>query len=433
MGLKKIQTYGVVSTPLSNTQRWLCFLSIFFIGVMAALNLFKAAPVIQYIAADLNMPQTMVSQIMGSYSLPAVILAFPAMWLCQKMGFKFATVLSTSVMLLGTLVCSFVDDAQMFLLGRVLEGSGYGLIAIIGPNMVPRLFSEKKMGLTMGIWSQWLTIGPVLSFFITPVIFGIGGGAAVPFSWRGVWLFSLALEAICIIFALLCFKMPAIGENELAAKKVKATETKKSGRSFMGAAMVVSAFFMVYVFIYVCNIGTFYPTFLQNNKGMTVMESSMLTNVISILGIIIGIASGILADKLKARKWFVVIGYLFAAVACFFFLYTNGPDLVGPWVGAICMAFVVGMVPTCTRALIPAIVVDPKKTDTALTTMGFFLSLAKVIGGYTVSPILVAIGYYANAMWVMAPLALLAAVVVAIFVKSERAAKALREQDEQSQ
>lgn len=91
------------------------------------------------------------------------------------------------------------------------------------------------------------------------------------------------------------------------------------------------------------------------------------------------------------------------------------------------------MVPTCTRALIPAIVVDPKKTDTALTTMGFFLSLAKVIGGYTVSPILVAIGYYANAMWVMAPLALLAAVVVAIFVKSERAAKALREQDEQSQ
>ena len=201
----------------------------------------------------------------------------------------------------------------------------------------------------------------------------------------------------------------------------------------MGAAMVVSAFFMVYVFIYVCNIGTFYPTFLQNNKGMTVMESSMLTNVISILGIIIGIASGILADKLKARKWFVVIGYLFAAVACFFFLYTNGPDLVGPWVGAICMAFVVGMVPTCTRALIPAIVVDPKKTDTALTTMGFFLSLAKVIGGYTVSPILVAIGYYANAMWVMAPLALLAAVVVAIFVKSERAAKALREQDEQSQ
>ena len=52
--------------------------------------------------------------------------------------------------------------------------------------------------------------------------------------------------------------------------------------------------------------------------------------------------------------------------------------------------------------------------------MAFATGVAQVVGGYIVSPIVTSIGYQANAQFVLTPLALLAAVLVIVFVKSDR-------------
>ena len=72
---------------------------------------------------------------------------------------------------------------------------------------------------------------------------------------------------------------------------------------------------------------------------------------------------------------------------------------------------------------------EPKKTDLVLATMAFATGLAQVIGGYVVSPIVTSVGYLANAQFVMAPLALLAAVLVVVFVKSDRSVAKVRKQE----
>ena len=61
MGISK---WGVQNRQLTPKERWLSFGTILLVATLAALNMFKASPAIQYIASDMEMPQSMVSQIM---------------------------------------------------------------------------------------------------------------------------------------------------------------------------------------------------------------------------------------------------------------------------------------------------------------------------------------------------------------------------------
>lgn len=97
-----------------------------------------------------------------------------------------------------------------------------------------------------------------------------------------------------------------------------------------------------------------------------------------------------------------------------------GADMTGPWIACILMGIAGALVPTGTRAIAPVLVPEPKKTDLVLATMAFATGVAQVVGGYIVSSIVTSIGYQANAQFVLTPLALLAAVLVIVFVKSDR-------------
>ena len=199
-----VSRYGVQSRQLDSTERWLCFAALFFLGFTATFNQFKAAPAIQFIGADLGMSVEMLSQIMGVFSIAGMLLAFPGMFVMQRLGVKFSIVVTSVLQLVGSLICVFAPDTALFLVGRTLEGVAYGLICVIGPNIMPRLFPLKDQGLCMGVWSQWTPVGVVIAFFTAPMIFDAAGGAALAFSWRPIWYVSIAMEIVSIGWLLAC-------------------------------------------------------------------------------------------------------------------------------------------------------------------------------------------------------------------------------------
>lgn len=419
-----VSMYGVQDKQLRSSERWLCFAALFFLGFTATFNQFKAAPAIQFIGADLGMSVDMLSQIMGVFSIAGMLLAYPGMLVMQRFGVKFSIVVTSVIQLVGSLICVFSQSTLVFLLGRILEGVAYGLICVIGPNIMPRLFPLKDQGLCMGIWSQWTPVGVVVAFFAAPVIYAAAGGSAVAFAWRPIWFVSIVMEVVSIVWLLLSCKMPAIPENELVNSDP--SRRKTLGKNFTAAGIIVCAFFFVWVFDYVANINTLYPTFLQNVKGLSVFDSSMLPNWTAIISIPLGIVFGVVADKLNFRKWMIAAGYLLVAVCMAFFYFTPGTDMTGPWIASVLMGLCGALVPTGTRAITPVLVPEPKKTDFVLATMAFATGLAQVVGGYIVSPLVSSIGWQANAQFVLAPLALCAALAVILFVKSDKKVKEVR-------
>ena len=396
MGISK---WGVQNRQLTPKERWLSFGTILLVATLAALNMFKASPAIQYIASDMEMPQSMVSQIMGSYSIPALVFAYIGMWLGQKMGFKLSSLISVIIMMLGTIISLFVTDSTAFLAGRVLEGCGYGIIAVLGANAVPMLFN-------------------------------LGGGIEVPFAWHTIWIAAIILEIVVGILVILFVKMPAVDENTI----VEGDTSKKliEGKDFMVSAIVVSAAFIFFAYINVVAINTMYPSFLQTEKGMAVTASSWFTMIASILGAAVGIFCGVVAARRHWRKSFILIGYILGAIVAFFCLWSPGDDMVGPWIGIIVWAIPLGFIPTCTRAIIPRLVVEPKKLDFAMSTMGFLMALGKVLGGYFVSPSIVAFGYTGMARYTLAPMMVIGVILIAVFVKGDKQFDKLREEERQA-
>ena len=67
-----------------------------------------------------------------------------------------------------------------------------------------------------------------------------------------------------------------------------------------------------------------------------------------------------------------------------------------------------------------------------MSTMGFLMALGKVLGGYFVSPSIVAFGYTGMARYTLAPMMVIGVILIAVFVKGDKQFDKLREEERQA-
>lgn len=410
-----ISSYGVLGRQTTNTERWVTFAALFLFGFTASCNLFKASPVMTVIGGDLGLDAGGLGLIMTFYSIAALVM--------RKIGVKAMVVISCAIMVCGTAISAFSSDSGMFLAGRAVEGIAYGLICVCGPNILPRLFPRKQMGLAVGIWSQWIPCGTIIAFFTAPLVFEATG------NWQGIWFVTLALGIVALILLIALVKMPQKNENEIVAGD--ASIVAKPGKQFFASAALVCVVFFIWVFVYVVNINGMYPTFLQDVKGMSVFDSSMLPNWLAIITIPLGIVAGLVSDKFAIRKKALVTFYVVTALIFFFLAFTPGEDATSSWAFCIIMGVCASFIPTYTRGITPLLCTDSFKCDMALCLMAFFTGAAQVCAVFA-SMSVAAIGWFANAQFVLAPLCLVAAVAIAIVVKDDKKVVEIRKQEEEA-
>ena len=418
-----ISSYGVLDRQTTNTERWVTFAALFLFGFTASCNLFKASPVMTVIGGDLGLDAGGLGLIMTFYSIAALVMAFPGALVMRKIGVKAMVVISCAIMVCGTAISAFSSDSGMFLAGRAVEGIAYGLICVCGPNILPRLFPRKQMGLAVGIRSQWIPCGTIIAFFTAPLVFEATG------NWQGIWFVTLALGIVALILLIALVKMPQKNENEIVAGD--ASIVAKPGKQFFASAALVCVVFFIWVFVYVVNINGMYPTFLQDVKGMSVFDSSMLPNWLAIITIPLGIVAGLVSDKFAIRKKALVTFYVVTALIFFFLAFTPGEDATSSWAFCIIMGVCASFIPTYTRGITPLLCTDSFKCDMALCLMAFFTGAAQVCAVFA-SMSVAAIGWFANAQFVLAPLCLVAAVAIAIVVKDDKKVVEIRKQEEEA-
>ena len=418
-----ISSYGVLDRQTTNTERWVTFAALFLFGFTASCNLFKASPVMMVIGGDLGLDAGGLGLIMTFYSIAALVMAFPGALVMRKIGVKAMVVISCAIMVCGTAISAFSSDSGMFLAGRAVEGIAYGLICVCGPNILPRLFPRKQMGLAVGIWSQWIPCGTIIAFFTAPLVFEATG------NWQSIWFVTLALGIVALILLIALVKMPQKNENEIVAGD--ASIVAKPGKQFFASAALVCVVFFIWVFVYVVNINGMYPTFLQDVKGMSVFDSSMLPNWLAIITIPLGIVAGLVSDKFAIRKKALVTFYVVTALIFFFLAFTPGEDATSSWAFCIIMGVCASFIPTYTRGITPLLCTDSFKCDMALCLMAFFTGAAQVCAVFA-SMSVAAIGWFANAQFVLAPLCLVAAVAIAIVVKDDKKVVEIRKQEEEA-
>lgn len=417
-----IAKYGVLDRQTTNTERWLCFAALFLFGFTASCNLFKASPIMPVLGSSLGIDAAMLGLIMTFYSIAAVVFAPIGALVMRKVGVKFMVVSSCVIMILGTFISwmSGTNDV-MFFTGRAIEGVAYGLICVCGPNILPRLFPRKQMGIAVGIWSQWIPCGTIIAFFIAPLIFDATG------AWQNIWMSTLVLEIVALIGLLLFVKMPQKNENTIVAGNAEVEA--KHGKQFSRSAFVVCGIFLIWVYVYVVNINGMYPTFLMEEKDMSMFDASMLPNWLAIITIPLGIIAGIISDKFPIRKKALVVFYIVGALIFFFLAFTPGKETGSAWAFCIIMGICASFIPTYTRGITPLLCTESMKCDMALMVMALVTGIAQCLA-FLASTSVAVLGWFANSQFVCAPLMLIAAIVIILFVKDDKAVVEVREEEE---
>ena len=408
-----IKNYGIMERQLNDNERWICFWALFFFGFMCSFSLFKASSVLPQIAAELSIAPGDIGMVMTCFSIAGLILAYPAAWIMRTIGLKTSVMIAAVISIIGTTMGCFAPSAEMFLVSRAVEGVAYGLFSVQGPNLLPRLFPQKKLGLVMGVWSLWMPVGSVCSFVITPLMYDA-------FGWRSAWYVCAIAEVLATVGLLIFMKLSAVHENEIVDGDV--SKKRRPTKNFFFAAIMMQVAFTGWCFVYLSNINGLYPTFLQEVKGLSVFDASMLPTVLALVTIAFGTFAGILSDKLQSRKTFAVITYLVVAAVMFTIGYTDDPnDMVSPWATMLIIGLCGSVLPMATRSIVPVLCPDPKKTDYALATMAFTTCVAQVFG-VVASQSVEALGWHGNAVFVLGPVAVIAALIVLFCVTSDKKA-----------
>lgn len=198
-----IRAWGVAKDQLSQTQRWVSMVSMMITGLAVVFVVMKWNPILAFVGEEHGMGMDMIGNISGLALFMGCIVCFPAVWIMRNIGVKFTLALAMVITVVGSAASLFTADAAGFLVARVVEGTGMGMLAACGPNIVPRLFPLQKMGLAMGVWSQWTVAGLVVAVLASPIIFqATGSTATITYVGIGILVVALAIHVVTAVFSL---------------------------------------------------------------------------------------------------------------------------------------------------------------------------------------------------------------------------------------
>ena len=403
--------WGVADGQLTNGQRWMCFWCLFFLGMIGMYSFLKVSPVLMVIGESIGMGLDTVGNVMGFFNIAGIIIAFPVVWIMRQFGVKFSLVLTCVVSLLGSCLGLIATTPGLFLFSRVLEGAGMGMIAAVGPNVMPRLFPMSKMGFVMGVWSVWNVPGILLATIVGPMVVTATGDIKL------LWWINIVLGVIALIWILACCKMNAENENEIAAREMAESGAAENRpvRNFVLSASVASFSFIGYAALF-GQFQNFYPTFLQS-QGFDMMASTLPATICCVLTVPASIIAGIVINRFPIKKTILVLTHVLLGVIMGFVAFIDGGQGWLPM--CLLMVLVSGFMPVALRTIIPMQVTDTRKMDYVLCIMAFVTNLGAFWSGPW-GAMVDSMGWSQAAIYGLFPIAVVMAILCLVFVKSEK-------------
>ncbi|MEZ7195188.1 MFS transporter [Pseudodesulfovibrio karagichevae] len=345
---------------------WWMLAVVFFVGIAAPINQFKVPPMMQQLCTSLDISLSTAGWLMSVFSLVAIFLALPAGFIIRKIGIRTAGSIAMLSFVVGSAVGVYATSPVMMLVGRVIEGLGMCLIAIVGPAAISYWFTPAKLGTAMGLWGAWVPLGLVIMFNVAPQI---GAG-----DWHPVWWVSTGYAVFALILFVTCYRMP------------KGADRKDTGReptlqSIFAKLKVRDIWLLAFAFLAqnVCQItiNSFMPTFMGTHLGMSPAKAGFTASLLMLISIASGALAGVWSDKINSRKKPMLIALIALALLmlCPF-------SLPAEYMTAymLTLGVFIGIIPTCVFAAGPEIMGKPEDASIGLSVVAVGQNLGMFFG-----------------------------------------------------
>ncbi len=339
---------------ISNRKAWAVMLAAYLAGVAVALNQSKVPPVMQVLLQDLQMDTATGGWLMSAFAVAGIVLGLPAALALGKLGPRRSGLIALGCTLAGSILGALAGSTALLLIGRVIEGIGLGLIAVIAPAVISMWFPPERRGTPMGVWASWVPVGSFIIYnAATPLLNAFG--------WQSVWWFGA-------LFALVAFVIYAVTVSAPPGIEAAGDRPHTPGGSFgkmllNPASWLLALTFGAFNFAFM-GFATWSPTYFNQGLGLDLATASFYASLGSLAVIPSTFIAGWLLDRVRNRYLVMTVALAICGGLLFWCFQLGGTDVIVPY--TVLLSFVAGFVPTATFTLAPETMPDPRWAGLAL-------------------------------------------------------------------
>lgn len=189
---------------------WVIWIVTFLVSFAAPLGQFKLVNIPLYFiyvpnvspAGGFMLDGAGFGMLMTCVSLIGIVLAFPAAFICRKLGLRWTITIATLGVIVGGLIPALAGtNITALYIGRFIEGLGIGLVGVSAPTLITLWFPDKTRGVMLGLWCCWVPLSITLDALVTPSIAAASG-------WQGVFWFVIIFATVALILFNIFYKVP---------------------------------------------------------------------------------------------------------------------------------------------------------------------------------------------------------------------------------
>lgn len=314
-------------------KAWLILVVTYFASICAPIAQFKIPPMANWLFANfapVGLDGATFGLLMSGMAIIGFVLAFPAAFICRKMGLKNTVLFSLACLAAGSAISALADNIALLLVSRMIEGIGIGLIGVAAPTCVSVWFPPRRRGLALGIWATWVPFGCVFMFNLAPAMAGGDPGANMA-GYQTVFWFCAAMSVIAFVLFAAVFKLP---EGESGDMGIEGTFTASLSYLKNKHIWYLGIVFFMFCACTLSIINTYYQQFLTAGDpyGLSMSDqlAGSITSIMMFGAFVFAPVAGAVSDKLlpNSKRWVAVVSGIALLISVFFGFVTG--DLAMP-------------------------------------------------------------------------------------------------------
>lgn len=353
-------------------RAWMVMWAVYFASIAVVINQFKVPPMMDILLKELDITMAQGGWMMSIFFVAGVLLALPAAFANDKFGPKTTGMIALACTAMGSLIGGFSESLEILLIGRIIEGIGLGVIAVVAPAVIAMWFPPEKRGLPMGIWASWVPVGSFIMFNLAYPIQSYLG-------WHGVWWFGTVVAIVALIYYAMVVTTPP--KETLNVKKERGNAPTQEWTMIQGLkqpnAWLLGLAFAGFGFA-TNGFTSFAPQYFIQAHGVLGEKANFYTSLTPMMSIFSTIIAGWVIVKLRNTKLVLVVGTCLATVLYAFAFLLPSASWIIPMM--LLLGFVPGFVATANFTLAPETMPTPALAGIALGINNLLFNLGSFFG-----------------------------------------------------
>jgi MFS family permease len=381
--------------------------NIYVPSVLMGFGLGMLLPTLPILARSFDVPPEMAAQGITALLIGRVLCLFPAGYLVDRFGRRFAMVVGPLIVITGLLCTILTPWFTLVLLGQVLVGAGEGIWSL-GREIaaVEQIRAEQRgrvIAAFFGVSSAGTTLGPI-----------VGGQLTDSYGYQSVFVAAGLLTLI--VSAIGATYRGGPGSVRRAAAERATRPRRRNPFSVIAPGFLHT--FQVVMFATFCamlrstSVQSLLPVYVVSDLGYSASEAGYLFGIMGMVQLAMIVPAGFVSDKI-GRKAAVVPAATFAAAS--FIGYALSSDLVGLAASSVLMGLAAGMA----TGSMTSFTYDIVAPDARGSIQAFRRSVGEVgaFSGPIIGGLIAGVSNASVAFAVFAPLHLASALLVAFVAR----------------